>query len=318
MIPTPAVKNRGLALALQIPALCAMLRKHRPAILLSAGNQSNLSIAIAARLAGGKTAVFQKITNPAVRPGPPGRWQYFRNWRFGVTARLGTRTLVLSNADVAISAALAPAAADRFVMVNNPYVTEAMLALGRSRAASKFNAIPVLLSVARLDLQKDHETMLAALARITSRAWTLTLVGDGPFRAHLTALVERLGLSDRVNFAGFVEDATPYYAAADLLILSSRWEGLPATPIEALASGCAVVATNCAPGLCELLADAGLPKTVPIGDPAALADAIMTALDQPCELGTARAVAARYTVRASIDGHLALFAPWLPTNIKGP
>ena len=317
MVPTPYSRKRGLALALQIPALTRMIARHRPTVLLSAGNQSNLTMSIATRLArGGHTAAIQKITNPIARPGVRGRFQFLRDWRFGLTARLGHKILTLSDVDARTYARAYPAAASKFVMAPLPCVTDEMLAIGRSRRAPQKGAVPQFLSVARLDVQKDHTTMLSALALLAARPWHLTLVGDGPLKAMLVQQAEVLGIADRLTFAGFVREPESYYADADLLILSSRWEGLGAVVLEAFACGCAVVATDCAPGLTALLDAAGLSKPVPVGDPEALSKAIVAALDSPPNLSRVRAIAATYSLEASIDDHLRLFTPWLSDSSK--
>jgi glycosyltransferase involved in cell wall biosynthesis len=305
--------KRGSTMLFQIPALVQMVRQYQPRILLSAGNQSNLVIAIAARL-GGRTAAFQKITNPVKRPETQNGTQWFRNWRFAMTARLGTKTLVLSEADARASTALTPDIAHRYIVMPNPYVTDRMLAVGRQRMARTVDSVPQMLAVARFCPQKDHATLLDALALLKHRPWRLTLVGDGPLRSTVEQQAIDLGLSDRITFAGFIKDPLPFYAASDVLVLSSRWEGLPATPIEALACGNMVVATDCAPGLSELLLDAGLPKPVPIADPAALATAIVQAFDDPSCLKKARQLAERYSIASSVESHLAAFTPWLSSN----
>jgi glycosyltransferase involved in cell wall biosynthesis len=150
--------------------------------------------------------------------------------------------------------------------------------------------------------------LLAALALVADRPWRLTIVGDGPLRGALEAAAAQLGIAARITFAGFVADVTPFYATASLLIMSSRWEGLPAGPIEALACGCDVVATDCAPGLTELLAAAGALTPVPVGDAPALAWAIDAALDRGSPSPRARAVASSYSMSVSLDDHLRLLA----------
>jgi glycosyltransferase involved in cell wall biosynthesis len=313
MLPQRKRTRRGRAMLFQIPALVKMVRQYRPRILLSAGNQSNLAVAVAAKL-GGRTAAFQKITNPIARPKTQNKMQWLRNQRFAMTARLGTRTLVLSEADAQASTILTPDIGHRFIVMPNPYVTDNMLALGHQRLPRAVDEVPQMLAVARFCEQKDHATLLNALALLIHRSWHLTLVGDGPLRGAIEDQTRALGLLDRITFAGFIKDPLPFYAASDLLILSSRWEGLPATPIEALACGNMVVATDCAPGLTEFLIDAGLPTPVPIADPAALATAIANALDDPLCLKRARQSAERYSVASSVEAHLAAFAPWLSPN----
>jgi glycosyltransferase involved in cell wall biosynthesis len=308
IVPLPRLRRRGLALFLQIPVIARMIRLYRPAILMSAGNQSNLPLSLAAALSGSaETRVIHKITNPAARPEMGGWTRAVRRARFGITALLAPCTLVLCDADKRAFAASYPRIAERFHTVCNPYVTETMLAIGRSRWGEQ-PAVPSLLSVGRLVPQKDPFTLLAAMALLAHRPWRLTIVGDGPLRGALQETAEGLGIAERITFAGFIPDVTPFYAKAQLLILSSRWEGLPAGPIEALACGCDVVATDCAPGLTELLAAAGAPAPVPGGDAPALARAIGAALDAGSPSSRARGVANLYSMTASLDDHLRLLS----------
>ncbi|MES2336849.1 MAG: glycosyltransferase [Pseudomonadota bacterium] len=303
-IPAPRT-GRGMAMALQVPALRTQVRTTRPKILLSAGNQSNLAVALACR--GTSTAAIAKITNPIVRPGTRGVGPTSRRLRFGLTARLSRLTLALSAADARRYGSWYPGA--DIAAVHNPYVTDAMLAIGRTHRAP--GAVPALLSLGRLTRQKDHATLLDAVARLRDRPWRLTIVGDGPLGGALKAQAAALGIADRVTFEGFTSDPLGYLAQADLLVLSSRWEGLPAAPIEAMACGCAVVATDCAPGLTELLAAAQMPAPTPPRDAAALARAIAAELDRPAAPGRLVAAAQPYTLDASIDDHLRLMAPFL-------
>ena len=113
----------------------------------------------------------------------------------------------------------------------------------------------------------------------------LLLVGAGDL---LPALRGRA--PDGVRFAGDVADPRPWYAAADLVVQPSRWEGLPFTVLEALASGRPVVATA-VPGIRDVLpAEA----TVAPGDVTALAGAITARLADPARLAAESTRAARY------------------------
>jgi glycosyltransferase involved in cell wall biosynthesis len=302
IVPAPAGK-RGLALAAQIPALRHAVRRHRPKVLLSAGNQGNLPVALACL--GTNTASIAKITNPVARPGAQGTGQRVRDWRFGKQAQLADLTLALSAADARAYAADYPKA--RFAFVHNPYVEPAHLALAATR--KPMPAEPMLLSVGRLAVQKDQATLLDALARLKDRPWRLTLVGDGPLRGDLERQAARLGLASRITFAGFV-DPLPHFAAADVFVLPSRWEGLPAVALEALAAGLPVVATDCAPGLTELLHDLNLPVSR-VGDRIELARGIERVLEYRYDAITLANAAAPWGMDAAIDDHLRLMRPWL-------
>lgn len=300
IIAAPALR-RGLAMIWVGFGLRAAVRRQRPRVLLSAGNQSNLAIALAC--AGTATAAVAKVTNPIGRPGRGWLAATASRLRFALTVGLARLTLTLSAADAAHHARQFPRA--RIAPVHNPYVADAMIAASRLRRPR--GAVPELLALGRLTLQKDHATLLSALPQLRDRPWRLTVVGDGPLAAALKATVAATGLSDRIVFAGFTLDPLPYLIAADILILPSRWEGMPAVPIEAIACGCAVVATDCAPGLTDLFRTAGLRAPTPVGDADALAVAIAAELDRPSSPADFPAAAAPYASAASIDEHLALF-----------
>lgn len=99
--------------------------------------------------------------------------------------------------------------------------------------------------VGRLEVQKGLDTLLRAMAIITSRDRdvTLTLVGEGQQRAALEDLARSLSLAPHVVFTGFVEDVLPYYHRARVFILPSLSEGMSSSLLEAMSCGLPVVTT---------------------------------------------------------------------------
>lgn len=307
MVPTPKIGGRGIRLVSQIPAVARMIRKHQPKAIFSAGNQTNLSVAIARKLAGsGSTKIIQKITNPILRP-DFGSWvRVFRTWRFGLTSQLGDMTLTLSDADAEEYARIYPHAASKFCSVPNPYVSPEMVWSGDNRIARNQESPTRLLAVGRIAPQKGYLTLISALALIADRPWSMTILGDGPLFEDAKRWAEKFGLADRIEFRGFVCDVTPYFAQSDILVLSSQWEGFPAVPIEAMATGCAVVATDCSVGLTQLLRRIGQ-DTVPVQNPEALAKAIRNEMDSPQPIEPLRACATAYSIENSVEQHLKRF-----------
>jgi glycosyltransferase involved in cell wall biosynthesis len=128
---------------------------------------------------------------------------------------------------------------------------------------------PLVVYVGRVTRQKGPDRLLAAWAAVHARhpAAALAVVGTGDLLEPL-----RRQAPPGVIFAGGVDDPRPWYTAADLVVLPSRWEGLPLTLLEAQATGRPVVGTDI-PGIAEALPpEAG--ALVPAGDGAALAEAI--------------------------------------------
>jgi glycosyltransferase involved in cell wall biosynthesis len=314
MIPAPDV-NRGLALALQIPALRRTVRSIRPRVLLSAGNQSNLPVALACL--GSDTAAIGKITNPIVRPEQTGLSAFVRRTRFRLTMGLAALNLTLGAAEAQDIIRDWPALEPKIRFAHLPTVSDAMFAAGKARQVRppKSNDALELIVVGRLVPQKDHATLLTALSLVRATNWRLSIIGDGPLRDDLAAQALSLGISDKVAFKGYISDPATSYGAADIMILSSRWEGLGAVVLEALACGCKVVTTESSPNLNAILAAAEQLPPVPVGDAKALAAAIDRAITQPANLAAMAHCAAAYGNDAAVDDHIRLFAPFLGDSI---
>lgn len=144
------------------------------------------------------------------------------------------------------------------------------------------SGVPVVLSADRLSPQKDHVTLFRAFALLRNRmAAKLVLLGIGQQgRGHkaLLALAAELGVAEDVVFQGFDINPYPYMKAAAVLVLSSRWEGLPSVLVEAMACGTPVVSTDCPSGPSEILDSGQFGPLVPVGDAQRLADAIAEVL----------------------------------------
>jgi glycosyltransferase involved in cell wall biosynthesis len=126
--------------------------------------------------------------------------------------------------------------------------------------------------VGRLDEQKNLAWLLDRMPSVFSAQpdHDLLLVGVGPQRAQLEQQAARLGISPRVHFVGYRRDVPEILAASDVLVLPSRWEGMPNVVLEAMAAGKPVVATD-VEGVGEALGPASAQQVVRAGHAEAFA-----------------------------------------------
>ena len=138
----------------------------------------------------------------------------------------------------------------------------------------------VVLSVGRLEHQKGHRYLVAAVAAIRDRPRLVVLLAgrDGYRSAELRQQVRGLGLERTVRFLGHRDDVPDLLAAADLLVLPSLNEGAAGVVIEAMALGTPLVASDL-PSLREVTGDGGSGLLVPAGEPEAFAAAIVRILE---------------------------------------
>ncbi len=173
----------------------------------------------------------------------------------------------------------------------------------------------LIVCVGRLCEQKGQEDLLQAFALTAKPRARLRFVGDGPDRALLEATARGLHITDDIEWVG-AQDPRGHYMAADLVVLPSRWEGLPLVLLEAMASGAAVVASTA--GSAGVLDDVtGVVYDSSTG-PEGLArvlDALLADPDRCASLGrSARAaVVNNYSLTHMQEGHLRL----LENALKG-
>jgi len=175
------------------------------------------------------------------------------------------------------------------------------------------------LAVGRLETVKDYPSLLLAMTRTPEKARLLVL-GAGPRESELVELAERLGLEQRVRFAGFAPNVVRWMRAADGFVLSSRYEGLPMVLLEAGACGVPVVATD-VPGTREVVVDGETGWLAPAGDAQKLANTMMKLMHMPPDAQHAmgerarRHVAEHFSLEAVLDRWERLYAELLERKI---
>lgn len=285
------------------PAIASFLRDRSPRLFHAPGNHTISPAAHAIREAEYIGAFVPKITNPLI--GVKTSWWKHpaRRLKFRHALRQARAILVLSPSGVEEVARVDRALCSRVRFIHNPYVSQAML----QRSGERRPAMPpVILSVGRLCEQKNQALLLRAVSRLPERNWRVRLCGTGPDEAALQKLSAELGIAERVDFVGFIADPVPEYLAATVLAQSSRWEGLPATVLEAIACGCPIVATASSPGLVHLLHEVGARALITCDDEAGLASALREALDGRLSAVPPEA-ALPFGIEASLDEHASVF-----------
>lgn len=140
----------------------------------------------------------------------------------------------------------------------------------------------LILAVGRMVPYKGFEYLLQAMKNVNGNS-KLLLIGNGPLRSQLESTIERLEIRNKVHLLEQVPDLVPYYKAATILVLPSvsRAESFGLVQAEAMAAGIPVVNTDIESGVPEVSLDGVTGITVPPEDPAALAQAIETLLENP-------------------------------------
>jgi glycosyltransferase involved in cell wall biosynthesis len=177
---------------------------------------------------------------------------------------------------------------------------------------------PLLVAVGNLYPVKDHATLLRALPALPDAH--LAIAGRGDERDALAAQADALGVAGRLHLVGLRDDVARWLAAADLFVHPSRSEELPLAVLEAMAAGCAIVATRVG-GVPDAVVDGESGLLVEAGDATALAGAVGALLaDAEWRRALGRAararVVARFAVERMVERYCALYG-WEGAGVAG-
>lgn len=280
--------------ALALPRLVSALRELRAGVVVAHGYGAYSYAAVAARLAGARAVVRVEHS--------PELYSRFHRLVSSISMRLCDSTVLVSRY-------LVDYLRQHGTEPRRPEVIYNGVELERFASTSPPPGRGELLMVARLDVAKDHATLLDALALLARRGVTptLRLAGDGPFRGDLERQAARLGLSDRVIFLGHQTDLPALLGACDVAILSTRYEGFGLAVVEAMAAARPVVATRVA-AIPELFEHGKEGLLVEPRSASSLADALAELLADPARarrLGEAGQKRAR--AQFSLEGFVAGF-----------
>ena len=258
--------------------------KLRPHTIFSTLGHLNVAV-IAARpfMPSGTRVLIREATVPASFlqqvPRHPRLWR----WLFRLFYKRADRIVCLSNSTIDELVVDFKVPREKLVRIYNPIDMEKVHALAELEGNPFCGSGPHLLSVGALRPEKGIDLLIEAMPSVLRHlpGAQLTVLGEGPQLRDLTEQSGKLGLSGNVRFLGFQKNPWRYMRFADVFVLPSRFEGLPNALLEALTVGVRVVATDCPGGIREIQSHDSRMVLAPSENPAALAEAIISACKFP-------------------------------------
>ena len=292
--------------------MCQLILREKPDIVHTHLFKSDLHGRLAARLCGVPVVISTSHSNDVwARRIPLG-------YLYGLTAKLADRVIVVSTSVRDYQIQYMNISNDKTIVIEN--------GVNIQRFANQKDAgrvlrdefqigigVPLIGIIGRLQPVKDHENFLRAAVLIRNKLpdARFLIVGDGPLSEELIIQAQTLGLGSSVIFCGIRQDIPAVMAALDVLVLSSRWEGLPVTLLEGLAAKTPVV-TTAVGGIPNVVSDGESALLVPPQDSLALANACLKILQNSVlahsltEAGFAR-VKSQFSLDAMIGKTLKLY-----------
>lgn len=237
--PLTAIRNN----LRRVLVLRKVLRQAQPDVALAMMSSANILLAVAASGIHGVVLVGSERIHPPLFPLGSIR-ENLRSYLYGRLSAIATLTSEsaewLRQQTRARTIAIIPNAAPWPLPVEQPYLTAPIMPAGWR----------MLLAVGRLCEQKQFALLVAVFHRLAARFpnWVLVILGEGPDRKGLEEQIAAGGLTHRVYLPGRVGNVGQWYAAADLYVMTSRFEGFPNSLAEAMACGLPAVSFDCDTG----------------------------------------------------------------------
>jgi glycosyltransferase involved in cell wall biosynthesis len=270
-VPTTILRHLILPIhpvhdALALREIHRALATIRPDLVAAHSSKAGILSRIAARMLGIPVILTAHGWNftPGIASAPAYMFRQFERWAGPLTSKI----IAVSEYDRQLALQAGIVAEKKVVTVYN-----GMGDVGPELRAHPGQTPVRLVMVARFGAQKDHPTLLRALAGLLDLPWEIDLIGDGELMAQTQALAAELGLSNRIHFLGQRRDVDLLLARAQVSILATNWEGFPLSILEAMRAGLPVIATEVA-GIGESVQDGETGYLVPRGDVEVLRDRI--------------------------------------------
>jgi len=319
--PQPGFSTAWIETLWMILWLPGMIRRVRPDILFCAGNSYTI-VAVVIKLLLGRRCppIVAKISNDLLRSDLPAPIRFLYHLWCILQGRIIDHWVALSPAMAAEATVLLGIAPARIATIANPVLDAARYAaLVQAGEQSRNSRQPGrrFLAAGRLVPQKGFDVLIDAFAQGAQPDDRLVIVGEGPERARLERRIRRLNLQSCTQLPGHCHAVETYLACSDILVLPSRYEGLPAVVVEAMAASLAIIATDCCASMRDLVEDSYPGVVVPSGSAGALSVAIAVArpLSDPGERSDP---AVAFRVETLAAAYQQLFAEILATEQTEP
>ena len=259
----------------RLRALRRLIASEMPDVALSMMSTANCLLGLAAMGSGVPVIGSERIHPPMIPLGRP--WEFLRR---KVYPRLAA---IVAQTDQSRQWLRIHTGAERIEVIPNPVIYP-LNSHEPKLLPSDFPSLhgrKFILGVGRLAHQKGFDCLIESFARLAPefQDWNLVILGEGRERERLENLVISHGQSSRILMPGRVGNMGDWYRAADLFVMSSRFEGFPNSLLEALAYGLPCISVDCQTGPAEILRHKENGLLVPSGKNEALTDALRTMIE---------------------------------------
>ncbi len=292
--------------------LAQRIKKREPRFVISGFPHTNVATITAVKLA--RTGAISVVTEHAPLTH---QIEQQNNWRYRALPWLVKTAYRRADAIVAVSSGVREdlkrivGRKVRIHCIHNPVLPDNFESVAEQEPDHPWlndPGVQVVMSMCRLSEEKDLPTLIRAFARlrVSHPVARLMLVGEGPERAHLQALIDEAGLTDVAVMPGRTPEPLCWMRKAAVFVLSSTFEGYGNVLVEALAVGTPVVSTDCPVGPREILDNGRYGDLVPVHDDTAMSRAISRALTVRRLPDGAHLAARKRTQSRACDDYLAL------------
>ncbi|MNS56609.1 4-alpha-N-acetylgalactosaminyltransferase [compost metagenome] len=254
--------------------LMAQIRRDKPAIVCSHGLLCNMLVVLARKMLGGKfrTVAFEH-SSPAIHYGAS-KMRRLKCWLVSQTYRRHDAVVGVSRGVKEDLVSMFPPLRGKVHTIYNGVPLDNVRRQGAQRPEGDGTTPYHVVAVGRLEAVKDYATLIDAAALLDDPGIAFTILGEGSEHAALQKRIDERASRSPVTLAGHIDNPFPVIASAGAFALTSIRESFGNVLVEALCLGVPVISTDCPHGPAEILDAGRYGLLVPVGDAAALADAV--------------------------------------------